>query len=35
MLSISKKVERPATPDEIENGIEYSDYDAFMKGKAA
>jgi hypothetical protein len=35
VVDLDRKVERPATPEEIESGIEYSDYDAFMKGKAA
>ena len=35
VVDLDRKVERPATPEEIENGIEYSDYDAFMKGRAA
>jgi len=35
VVDLDRKVERPATPEEIESGIEYSDYDAYMKGKAA
>ena len=35
VVDLDRKVERPATPEEIENGIEYRDYDAYMKGKAA
>src|SRR5450759_515990 len=33
VVDLDRKVERPATPEEIESGIEYSDYNAFMKGK--
>jgi hypothetical protein len=35
VVDLDRKVERLATPEEIESGIEYSDYDAFMKGRAA
>ena len=35
VVDLDRKVERPATPDEIESGIEYRDYDHFMEGKAA
>ena len=35
VVDLDKKAERPATPDEIESGIEYRDYDHFMEGKAA
>jgi hypothetical protein len=31
----ARLLERPATPEEIESGIEYRDYDHFMEGKAA
>jgi hypothetical protein len=34
-VDLDRKVERPATPEEIESGIEYRDYDHFMEGKAA
>jgi hypothetical protein len=35
VVDLDKKVERLATPDEIESGIEYLNYDHFMDGKAA
>jgi hypothetical protein len=35
VVDLDRKVERPATPEEIETGIEYRDYDDYMKGKAA
>ena len=35
VVDLDRKVERPATPEEIESGIEYRDYDHFMEGKAA
>jgi hypothetical protein len=35
VVDLDRKVERSATPEEIESGIEYRDYDAYMKGKAA
>jgi hypothetical protein len=35
VVDLDRKVERPATPEEIESGIEYRDYDAYMKGNAA
>lgn len=35
VVDLDRGVERPATPDEIERGIEYRDYDHFKEGKAA
>jgi hypothetical protein len=35
VVDLDKGVERPATLEEIERGIEYRDYEHFMKGKAA
>ena len=35
VVDLDRGVERPATPEEIERGIEYRDYDHFMEGKAA
>ena len=35
VVDLDRKVERPATPEEIESGIEYRDYDHYMEGKAA
>jgi hypothetical protein len=35
VVDLDRGVERPATADEISNGIEYRDYDHFKEGKAA
>jgi hypothetical protein len=35
VVDIDRRVEGPATPEKIANGIEYRDYDHFMEGKAA
>ena len=35
VVDLDRGVERPATPEEIERGIEYRDYDHFKEGKAA
>ena len=35
VVDLDRRVERLATPDEIERGIEYRDYDHFKEGKAA
>ena len=35
VVDLTEGVERPATPDEIERGIEYRDYDHFKEGRAA
>ena len=35
VVDLDRGVERPATPEEIESGIEYRDYEHFMEGKAA
>lgn len=35
VVDLEKGIERLATPEEIERGIEYRDYEHFMKGKAA
>ena len=35
VVDLDQGVERPATPEEIERGIEYRDYDHFKEGKAA
>jgi hypothetical protein len=35
VVDLDRKIERPATPEEIESGIEYRDYDAYMKGTVA
>jgi len=35
VIDLDRRVERPATPEEVETGIEYRSYDDYMKGKAA
>ena len=35
VVDLDRRVERPATPEEIACGIEYRDYDHFMEGRAA
>jgi hypothetical protein len=35
VVDLDRGVERPATPEEVERGIEYRDYDHFKEGKAA
>jgi hypothetical protein len=35
VVDFDRGVERPATPEEIEKGIEYHDYEHFMEGSAA
>jgi hypothetical protein len=35
VIDLDRGVERQATPEEIERGIEYQDYDHFKEGKAA
>lgn len=35
VVDLDRGVERLATPEEIETGIEYGDYDDYIKGKAA
>jgi hypothetical protein len=35
VVDLDRGVERPATPEEIANGVEYRDYDHFKEGKAA
>jgi len=35
VVDLDRRAERPATPEEIETGIEYRNYDDYMKGKAA
>jgi hypothetical protein len=35
VVDLDRRVEGPATPEEIATGIEYRDYDHFMKGRAA
>ena len=32
VVDLDQKVERPATPEEIESGIEYRDYESYSKG---
>jgi hypothetical protein len=34
-MDFDRHVERLATPEEIERGIEYRDYDHYMEGRAA
>jgi len=33
VVDLDRRVEGPATPDEIANGIEYRDYEHFKEGK--
>jgi hypothetical protein len=35
VVDLDRGVERPATPEEISNGVEYRDYDHFKEGRAA
>jgi hypothetical protein len=35
VVDLDRKIERPATPEEIASGIEYRDYDHYKEGKAA
>jgi hypothetical protein len=35
VVDFDRGVERPATPEEISNGVEYRDYDHFKEGRAA
>jgi hypothetical protein len=34
VVDLDRKVERPATPEEINSGIEYRDYESYSKGIA-
>jgi hypothetical protein len=35
VVDLNRRVERPATPEEIANGVEYRDFEDFQKGRAA